>query len=81
MPSPGDLSDPGIEPMSLMPPALAGEFFTIGTTWEALPAWQGLNALGWSSLGWTHVWPFQYNREYTWYLVRAFYVFFRNDPI
>ena len=51
MPSPGDLSDPGIEPMSLMPPALAGRLFTTGTTWEALPAWQGLNALGWNSLG------------------------------
>ena len=30
-PSP-DLPDPGIEPES---PALAGGFFTIGTTWEA----------------------------------------------
>ena len=28
-PSPGDLPDPGIEPIS---PALAGEFFTTGTT-------------------------------------------------
>ena len=27
-PSPGDLSDPGIEPASLMSPALAGRFFT-----------------------------------------------------
>ena len=26
-PSPGDLPDPGIEPMSLMSPALAGGFF------------------------------------------------------
>ena len=34
-PSPGDLSDPGIEPMSLMTPALAGKFFTASTTWEA----------------------------------------------
>ena len=33
--SPGDLPDPGIEPVSLMPPALAGGFFTTGTTWEA----------------------------------------------
>ena len=36
-PSPGDLPDPGIEPVSLMSPALAGVFFTTGTTWEALP--------------------------------------------
>ena len=27
-PSPGDLSNPGIEPTSLVSPALAGEFFT-----------------------------------------------------
>ena len=34
-PSPGDLPDPGIEPASLMFPALAGGFFTTSTTWEA----------------------------------------------
>ena len=34
-PFPGNLPDPGIEPVSLMPPALAGGFFTTGTTWEA----------------------------------------------
>ena len=27
-PTPGDLPDPGIKPMSLAPPALAGGFFT-----------------------------------------------------
>ena len=32
---PGDLPDPGIEPASLMCPALAGDFFTTSTTWEA----------------------------------------------
>ena len=31
-PSPGDLLDPGIEPSSLMPSALAGGFFTTGAT-------------------------------------------------
>ena len=31
-PSPGDLPDPGIEPMSFMSPALAGRFFTTSTT-------------------------------------------------
>ena len=35
-PPPGDLPDPGIKPMSLAFPALAGRFFTTGTTWEAL---------------------------------------------
>ena len=33
-PPPGDLPDPGIEPMSLMSLALAGRFFTISTTYE-----------------------------------------------
>ena len=31
MPPPGDLPDPGVEPMCLMPPALAGRFFTTVT--------------------------------------------------
>ena len=37
-PSPGDLPDPGIEPVSLTSPALAlaGRFFTTSATWEAL---------------------------------------------
>ena len=35
-PSPGDLPEPGMEPVSLMSPALAGAFFTISATWEAL---------------------------------------------
>ena len=30
------LPDPGIEPMSLTPPALASRFFTTSATWEAL---------------------------------------------
>ena len=33
---PGDLPDTGIEPMFLMSPALAGEFFIPGSTWQAL---------------------------------------------
>ena len=36
MPSSSDLPDPGIEPMSLMSPALAGRFFSTSATWEAL---------------------------------------------
>ena len=34
-PTPGDLPNPGIEPVSLMSPALASRFFTTSTTWEA----------------------------------------------
>ena len=33
-PPPEDLPDPGIEPLSLTSPALAGRFFTTSTTWE-----------------------------------------------
>ena len=33
-PSPEDLPDLGIEPVSLMSPALTGGFFTTSTTWE-----------------------------------------------
>jgi len=32
---PGDLLDPGTEPLSLVSSALAGGFFTTSTTWEA----------------------------------------------
>ena len=32
---PGDLSNQGIEPMSLTSPAWAGGFFTTSATWEA----------------------------------------------
>ena len=34
-PPPWALPDPGIEPRSLMPPAMAGRFLTTSTTWEA----------------------------------------------
>ena len=33
-PPPGDLPDPGVEPASLLSPALAACFFTTSTTWE-----------------------------------------------
>ena len=32
---PGDLPNPGVEPMSLMSPALVGGLFTTSVTWEA----------------------------------------------
>ena len=35
-PPPGDLPNPGIEPASLIFPALADRFFTTSATWEAL---------------------------------------------
>ena len=33
-PPPGDIPEPGIEPASLMSPALAGKFFIISASWE-----------------------------------------------
>ena len=36
LPSPRNFPDPGIEPTSLMSPALAGRFFTTDSTWEDL---------------------------------------------
>ena len=53
-PPPGDLLDPGIEPMSPASPALAGEFFTIeprGNTllcMNAMFIWQPLILIFWS---------------------------------
>ena len=41
-PSPRDLPDPGIESMSLMPPALTGRFFTTSATWEAGREWHAV---------------------------------------
>ena len=34
-PPPGNLPDPGIEPLFLMSPTLAGKFFITNATWEA----------------------------------------------
>ena len=42
---PVDLSDPGTEPVSLTSPALAGRFFTTGTTWEALTMAESSNQI------------------------------------
>ena len=35
-PPPGELPNPGIEPVSLISPVLAGRFFTTRATWEVL---------------------------------------------
>ena len=43
-PSPGNLPRPGIEPLSLKSPALAGRFFTTSAMWEA-PWWTVLLSL------------------------------------
>ena len=38
-PPPGDLPNPGMEPVCLTSPALAGGFFTTSTTWEPIEVW------------------------------------------
>ena len=49
-PPPGDLPDPGVEPASLMPPALAVMFLITSVTWEALELRGNLNevAIHWA---------------------------------
>ena len=54
VPSPGDLPNPGIKPMSLTSPALAGRCFTISTTWEAPELVCYLNATGKKKRTWGH---------------------------
>ena len=44
-PPPGDLPDPGIEPMSLQSPALAGRFITTNATWETHTICQNLHKM------------------------------------
>ena len=48
LPPPRDLTDPGVEPASLVSPALAGGFFTTSATWEVieLPYDQAVLLLG-----------------------------------
>ena len=48
-PPPGDLPNPGIKPVSLTSPTLAGGFFTTNTTWEVQPHSQE-QAKSWASL-------------------------------
>ena len=49
-PPPGDLPDLGIKPMSLLSPALAGDFFTTSATWEAQYKHFFVHYIGFSTL-------------------------------
>ena len=60
MPSSGDLPDPGIEPVSLLSPALAGGFFTTSTAWEA--SWHSIKA---SNKKCNHLYIPRYNQHLT----------------
>ena len=74
-PSPGDLPDPGTEPTSLMPPALADGFFTPSATWnqgksEAVKqemARVNVDILGISKLKWTGMGEFNSDDHYIYY--------------
>ena len=46
-PPPGDLPDPGIEPTSLVSPALTGRFFTTSATWQASALTYGPLSVKW----------------------------------
>ena len=50
-PPPGDLPDPGIEPVSVTSLALADEFFTTSATWEALQKKKKIIVLSHNILG------------------------------
>ena len=57
-PPPGQLSDPGMEPKSLMSPTLVRVFFSTNATWEALvfyPAGKGSFIRCFPPLAWTLV--------------------------
>ena len=56
MPPSRDLPDPGIEPESLMCPALAGKFFTTSTTWEAPYELSGFFFHTWPTLALSPIW-------------------------
>ena len=47
LPTPGDLPDPEIKPMSLVSSALAGRFFTTSTTWEDPQIYRREGNIGW----------------------------------
>ena len=60
-PPPGDLLNPGIEPMSLMSLALAGGFFTPSATWEVcMYIYVNKNSLLSTTLMLTLVWVLNY---------------------
>ena len=44
-PPPGDLPDPGIKPMSIQSPALAGRFITTNASWETHTSCQNLHKM------------------------------------
>ena len=57
-PPPGDLPDPGIEPVSLTSLSLTGEFFTTSATWETTVFKVKVLMLGLLSYLMTKPWPY-----------------------
>ena len=74
-PPPGDLSNPGTEPTSLMSPALTGGFFTSSTTWEAprSNAANGTHSFLWLVFLCTHV-PYFLYPFICWWILGCFHV-------
>ena len=68
--TPGGLPNPGIKPMSLVSPALAGRFFTPRATWKApLREWPQLkneaDMKGLSASHTSHIWAFSWKEIWT----------------
>ena len=63
---PGHLPNPGLEPMSLMSPALAGGFFTTNTTWCFKPVIHHPSNSDSSVQSLSHVWLFATPWTATW---------------
>ena len=55
--SPADLPHPGMEPMPVVSPALAGRFFITSTTWEALLGGHNLGGERMLGRDTEHFWP------------------------
>ena len=70
-PTPGDLPDPGMEPVSLRSLALAGGFFTASTTWEAHCRTHWLHSWVFTQENWV---PCAYKKHIIWMCLAVFVI-------
>ena len=85
---PGDIPEPGIEPTSLMSPALAGGFFTTSTTWHRAPkalviSWVTKMSsffFWWSDSGWAPGWQLVPRKTKPWWEAWNFQVLLYLHP-
>ena len=75
-PSPGYLPKPGIEPTSLLSPALSVSFLTTSATWEILNKWINIKKIegrrrGWQKMRWldgiTNSWTWTWANSRRWW--------------